>query len=67
MSQFFKTRKETKAWLDLMGVKKYTINKDLTVDVNGDVDFYCKIVPHFPINFKNCKKTLLFRMPHRQA
>jgi hypothetical protein len=32
-----KTEEEIKAWLDDNGVKNYTINKDLTVDVKGSI------------------------------
>lgn len=30
-------RSEIQTWLDEMGIKKYTINPDLSVDVDGDV------------------------------
>jgi hypothetical protein len=33
-----KTKKETMLWLNQHGVENYTINDDLTVDVNGSVD-----------------------------
>ena len=32
-----KTKEEIEKWLDEMKVKKYTINDDLTVDVNDSV------------------------------
>jgi hypothetical protein len=39
---FLKTKGEIKNWLDCYGIKNYTINDDLTVDVNGSVDLYDK-------------------------
>lgn len=39
-SYFFQTYKTTKDWLDFYHIKKYTINKDLTVDVDGSVDLH---------------------------
>lgn len=32
------TKENIKRWLDATGIKNYTINSDLTVDVNGDAD-----------------------------
>ncbi len=51
---FFKTREETKAWLDAMRVKGYTIRDDLTVDVSGGVDIgdrKLKDSPSLPVQF----------------
>ncbi len=43
---------KTRAWLDKMGIKNYTINKDGTVDVEGDVDiFYKNLTGEIPIQF----------------
>jgi hypothetical protein len=55
-NQFFKTYKETKNWLDEMKIKKYTINDDLTVDVDGSVfivHFFSDFnkIPFIPIQF----------------
>ncbi len=49
--QFFKTREETQAWLDMVGVQGYTIHDDLTVDVDRFVNLYCKNMEHFPVKF----------------
>lgn len=37
--------------LQRLGIKKYTINDDLTVDVDGDVDISYKNLVKIPINF----------------
>jgi len=50
-SQFFTTYEETKEWLDKMWIKKYKINSDLTVDVNGDVDLEKKYLSYIPVKF----------------
>ena len=42
---------EIKNWLDKMGIKKYTINPNGTVDVNGNVDLKNKKLTHIPIQF----------------
>ncbi|ACT51289.1 hypothetical protein [Methylovorus glucosotrophus] len=38
MNKFLKTKKEVKVWLDDYEVENYTINNDLTVMVDGDVN-----------------------------
>ena len=38
-------------WLDLYGVKNYTINEDLSVDVNGDVDLFSSELIEIPVRF----------------
>ncbi len=48
---FFKTIKETKTWLDRVGVKGYAIRDDLTVDVAGAVDISDKHLTHIPVRF----------------
>ena len=35
-------------WLDTMGVKNYTINPDLTIDVEGSVNLFNKNLTEFP-------------------
>jgi hypothetical protein len=35
-------------WLDEMGVTNYTINDDLTIDINGDVDLSHRDLDKFP-------------------
>lgn len=34
----FNEYSQVKSWLDEMGIEKYTINDDLTVDVDYDVE-----------------------------
>ena len=52
-NQFFKTKEETKDWLDEVSIGKYTINDDLTVDVDGDVDLNNKKLEKIPVKFKS--------------
>ena len=47
----FKKKETTKAWLESMGIQNYTIHKDLTVDVNGDVDLSAKDLSRIPVQF----------------
>lgn len=42
---------ESKAWLDSMNIKNYTINKDLTVDVDGSINISYKKLNKIPIKF----------------
>ncbi len=49
--QYFKTREETKAWVYRMNIYLYTIRKDLTVDVAGDVDISDKNLAYIPVQF----------------
>ena len=48
---FLKTREETEVWLDSMGIENYTINDDLTVDVDGGVWLYEKNLDYIPVQF----------------
>lgn len=50
-NQFFDNKVDVKNWLDKMGVKDYTINPDLTVDVSGFVDLSEKNLTFLPIQF----------------
>ena len=52
-SQFLQTRREIEAWLKKYEIENYTINDDLSVDVDGDVDITWKqlILPYIPIQF----------------
>lgn len=50
-SAFFTTYEETKKWLDKMGVENYTINEDLTVDVDVNVDLRHKKLEKIPVKF----------------
>ena len=47
----FNTKEGIKEWLDEMEIKYYTINKDLTVDVNEDVYISFKNLSEIPIQF----------------
>jgi hypothetical protein len=48
---FFQTYKATKDWLDFYKIKDYTINKDLTVDVDGNVYLNKKNLLRFYVKF----------------
>lgn len=48
-------RKKITSWLDKMGVSNYTINSDLTVDVDGYLDLSNKGLEEIPVNFANIK------------
>jgi hypothetical protein len=45
------TRANIKYWLDSFKVEKYTINEDLTVDVDGDLRLINKGLTEIPIQF----------------
>jgi hypothetical protein len=47
----FKKKETTKTWLDSMGIGNYTINRDLTVDVKGNVDLSAKDLTSIPVQF----------------
>lgn len=47
----FKTKKEVKSWLDEYGVKGYTINKDLSVDVKANIKLTDKKLNYLPVQF----------------
>lgn len=49
--QFYKTRREVSIWLDDYGVEKYTINSDLTVDVDDSVDLDNERLKFLPVQF----------------
>lgn len=46
-----KTKEEIKAWLDEYWIEHYTINDDLTVDVDGDVDLDSEKLTEIPVQF----------------
>ena len=48
----FEEKLEIEAWLNNMGIKKYTINSDGTVDVDGDVDISHKKLTKIPVQFR---------------
>jgi hypothetical protein len=54
-SQFFTTYEETKKWLDKMSIDNYTINHDLTVDVDGIVNISAKNLTNIPVQFGTVK------------
>ena len=43
------------AWLDLMCIKQYIINDDVSVDVNDDVYIAGKCLTHIPVQFRFVK------------
>ena len=47
----FKTKEGIAKWLDFMEIEDYTINNDLTVDVNGYVELGEKDLAKIPIQF----------------
>lgn len=46
-----KTQKEIKSWLDEVAITDYTINEDLTVDVNANINLAYFDLTEFPIQF----------------
>jgi hypothetical protein len=56
----FKTKLEIQKWLDEMEVKNYTINNDLTIDVNDDVSFIVNYYLNFQFNLELLMVTLQF-------
>ena len=38
-------------WLKFYSIKNYTINEDLSVDVNGNVDLTGLVLSYIPIKF----------------
>ena len=40
------------SWLKKCGIKNYTINEDLSVDVEGDVDISFKDLSVIPVSFR---------------
>ena len=46
-----KTKEEIEEWLNKMQIKKYTINDDLTVDVDGYVNISRKNLTEIPFQF----------------
>lgn len=44
-------KQEIQDWLDKYKISDYTINDDLTVDVNSDVNLFYKSINSFPIQF----------------
>ena len=44
---------EIKEWLDSHKIKNYTINDDLTVDVNGSVSLFWRHLDCIPVQFGN--------------
>lgn len=46
-----KEKAEIEIWLYKVGISRYLINEDLSVDVNDDVDLYAKSLTEIPIQF----------------
>jgi len=53
MTEFYSTQTEIDAWLQAQGVKNYTINADMSVDVEGHVFLSKKKLICIPVNFRN--------------
>lgn len=49
--QFFNNKNDIKDWLDKYNIKKYTINNDLTVNVDGNVNLSGKQIFEIPFQF----------------
>lgn len=47
----FTNKNDIKTWLDSIGVENYTINDDLNVDVNGNVDLSYRNLVYIPVYF----------------
>lgn len=54
-SQFLQTIDEIEEWLHTYRIRNYTINDDLTVDVDGPVYLVGKFLSSFPIQFGEVK------------
>ena len=52
-SQFLQTREEIEAWLQKMKIKNYTINDDLTVDVDSTVYIFGRMLKTIPVQFRS--------------
>ena len=52
-NQFLTNKDDIDHWLFDHDVDGYTINDDLTVDVDGNVDLYNKNLTSIPVQFKN--------------
>ena len=50
-TQFLKTKEEIEAWLRSMKIENFTINSDLSVAVNGDVDLTYESLLKLPVQF----------------
>ena len=50
-SQFPTSKEEVEEVLELYKIENYTINDDLTVDVDGDVDLYNGHLRSMPVKF----------------
>lgn len=49
--QFLAEREAVQSWLEEMGIKNYTIDEDLTVHVDGDVNLASKGLKVLPVQF----------------
>ena len=56
---FLKTSDEISEWLDLMDVKNYIINDDLTVDVKGNVLLDKKRLNNLPVKINHVSGSFL--------
>jgi hypothetical protein len=53
-------KEKIKEWLDNYNIINYTINDDLTVDIDGDVRLYHQSLREFPIQFGIVKGNFVF-------
>ena len=49
----FNIKKDIEYWLKVNGVKNYTINEDMSVDVDGNVSLSKLDIFEFPVKFRN--------------
>lgn len=54
---FLETKEDVKEWLDYFKIKKYTINDDLTVDVDGDVNISSEDILIIRVQFRKVSGT----------
>ena len=54
-SYFFQTKEEITEWLKDMRIENYTINNDLTVDIDGLVDLTFKYLKKIPVKFNEIR------------
>ncbi|CAK1332462.1 Internalin-J precursor [Burkholderia pseudomallei] len=53
MEKKLNTKEEIEQWLDKMEIKNYSINDDLTVDVDGSVDLFGRKLTDIPVQFNH--------------
>ncbi len=61
--QFYNSYEKVEQWLKAMKIQKYTIDTDLTVDVDGDVNLEMKKISLFPVQFGEINVMVVFFVP----